>query len=640
MRVRMTGIFLLLILAAMMLIGGYLWLNLEHFYHEQHTDQMLRSVRSYIIPAEQYFLLGEEIAALEEEIAALDPVQQPTAYAAAQEELKAFVDERTMYKNTLSELSSPTRTPSQSETAEYFQVAVLDLERNIVVQGSGITYFQATPPSTFLEAIAGSSTQVRQLQSVSGQIIRIIAYPLLYEGTVLGLIYIESEATGLGASMAALRDMIIVATFGALVCTSLVSFFLANSITAPITRLTQRAQSLALGDYTTQIEVGSKDEVGHLADTFNALTVRLKESMEEIADEKGKMEAMLSYMAEGVIAVDEQGLVMHLNPSARRMFNLGAEYIGAPLNDFLGNLEQEIGWQRALLRQEMVATELTLPPEWGSLVLRAHSAPFFTAGAETPAGVVMVLTDTTDEERLEETRRDFIANVSHELRTPLTTIKSYLETLLDGARHAQELSTSFLTVVLQETDRMSRLVSELLTLAQLDAPSQLESLDIHDLKLLLRSVAREMQPQFTSKNQEFILELNNEEVAFALAPIDRIEQVCGNLLANASKYTPEGGKVHLSLATGLTGNEIIISDNGIGIAPEHLPRVFERFYRVDKGRSRVQGGTGLGLAIAKQIIEKLGGTISIASTLGQGTEVTVWLPKPEQFAIWSGYPHD
>jgi two-component system sensor histidine kinase VicK len=182
---------------------------------------------------------------------------------------------------------------------------------------------------------------------------------------------------------------------------------------------------------------------------------------------------------------------------------------------------------------------------------------------------------------------------------------------------------------------MSRLVNELLTMAQLDAPTWPETLHIYDLKNIMHAAEREMAPQFRARQQEFKLRLC-DELAFVLAPQDRVEQVCINLLSNASKYTPDGGSISLELKSGVTGSEIIIRDSGIGIPEEHLPRIFERFYRVEKGRSRAQGGTGLGLAIAKQIVEKLGGSIHLVSEAGRGTEVTVWLPKPEQFAVWGG----
>jgi two-component system sensor histidine kinase VicK len=635
---RMIGIFLLLILAAMMFIGGYLWVNLERFYSDQHTASMLRSVRAYINPAQQYLHISREIVALRAEIALLqtkessaeeDEDTTPIDLTPLYLELAAFEEDREIYRTTLIDLSNL----GQSETAEYFQVAVLDSETEVIVKSRGVTYLDDTGYSLFLRALHSGETQAESYQR--DRYISVIAYPLLYNDVVLGLIYIEAEATGLEENMAALRDMLMVATLAALLLTSVMSAILANGITSPIVGLTRRAQSLAMGDYTTIIEVGSQDEVGHLAETFNILTLRLKETIEEIADEQGKIAAMLNYMTEGVIAVDDMGLVIHINPSARRMFALTDEQAGIALSEILGTLEQELGWRRALTLQEMVASELVLPKERGGLALRTHSAPFFTTNGQAASGVVVVITDTTEELRLEETRRDFIANVSHELRTPLTTVKSYVETLLGGTVQEEELANRFLNVVLQEADRMSRLVSELLIMAQLDAPTLPESLLIQDLKHILGNVSREIAPQFKDKEQYFSVVFEAGE-ALVLAPQDRIEQVCLNLLSNACKYTPPGGEVVLQLNLNPSGNEIIIRDNGIGIPQEHLPRLFERFYRVDKARSREQGGTGLGLAIAKQIIEKLGGSIRINSIEGEGTEVIVWLPKPEHYAVWGG----
>ena len=633
--VRMVGIFLLLILLAMMFIGGFLWINLESFYANQHDETMQRSLSAYMNQAYRYFTLEKEIHALEAE---RDQETSQTRYQTLSANLSARTEEMEVTMRSLHSFVNPNSiTGADSSSTSFFQVAVLSRDLRIVDRSPGVTFLDNLDPSLLASALIERSTRTLTVAHPGEPKVRVIAQPLIdsSDDSILGLVYLESDISALDANMANLRTVLMTATVLSLVATSLFAALLATSITQPIIQLTQRAQTLAQGDYGTLLEVRGDDEVGRLAESFNTLTVRLQETMDEIADEKGKIEAMLHSMAEGVIAVNDQGLVIHINPSARRMFLLDDEHVGVPLVDILEGYDQELHWRRALMHDEMVTSSLSLVREGGTLSLSAHSVPFVTAGEDTPSGVVMVLTDISEQERLEETRRDFLANVSHELRTPLTTVKSYIETLLDGALQSEEVAERFLTVVLQEADRMSRLVSELLQMAQQDAPVRPENLVFQDLRYIVRSVERRMLPQFADKKQEFVLDICEEE-AMVLAPQDRLDQLCVNLLSNASKYTPEGGCITLRLLAHEDNTEIIVEDTGIGIAAEHLPRLFERFYRVDKSRTRGPGGTGLGLAIVKQIIDRLGGRIDIQSEVGKGTRISVWLPKPEQFALWGG----
>ena len=642
--IRMIGVFMLLVLAAMLTTGTYLWISLERFYLQQNTQAMLSHIYSFEVSARNYLQYSQELQNLQELLTQAGDQDEVLYY---QEEIKRLVDARSFDYNNLYHVLISSATDSipmgDVEASDVYRVAILHNDLRVdepSLKSPGELELGSIDLSFLSEAMISGNYRTQRFNRSAGKSLMVLAYPILnnLDNSGLGLIYLETEVVSLDANLAAVREILAMATIGALILTSLASAFLARGITAPITQLTVRAQAIAAGDYDSILEVRSQDEVGRLAESFNTMSQRLKETMDEIADEKGKMEAMLGYMAEGIIAVDQDGLIIHINPSARRMFSLQDEGIGVPLVEILGALEQELGWRRSILRDEMVTCELSLEQDNQPLSLRAHSAPFFTAGEEKPAGVVVVLTDISEEERLEETRRDFIANVSHELRTPLTTIRSYVETLLEGALHTPELANRFLNVVLQESDRMGRLVSELLQIAQLDAPVRPENYLIQDLRYILASVERKMMPQFQAKQQTFKLDLCLE-AAMILAPLDRIEQCCVNLLSNACKYTPEGGEITMILQSYPVGSEIIVQDNGVGIAAEHLPRLFERFYRIDKARSREQGGTGLGLAIVKQIVEKLGGSITVQSQVGRGTRFAIWLPKPEQFAVRSGEHH-
>lgn len=402
-------------------------------------------------------------------------------------------------------------------------------------------------------------------------------------------------------------------------------FLLSKTIISPISSLTQKAQRITSGDFGDTIEVNSSDEIGLLTKTFNDMAVELNQTLGEIKGERDKVETILRHMADGIMAFDNHGKIIHINPAAKKV--LGYENVEKMhFNDIFRPTELTI--TRVMFSGEYEAIEKQM--ELGEKEIKLVFAKFKTE--DTPGGVVVVIQDITQQQKLENSRREFVANVSHELRTPLTTVKGYVETMMDSVEEDdidKDMFATFLGTVNKETDRMTRLVKDLLTLSKLDyGHRELKKEDV-DISYLVMGIVERMKINASSKNVKLTYEPTNQ-LPIIMGDKDRLEQVIVNIISNAIKYTPGGeGTVFVSTGRMYQNVYIKIKDNGMGIPKDDLPHVFERFYRVDKARSREQGGTGLGLAISNEIIKEHGGKITISSDYGVGTEVIVMLPVDE-----------
>lgn len=394
---------------------------------------------------------------------------------------------------------------------------------------------------------------------------------------------------------------------------------LSKTIISPISSLTQKARRITSGDFGNIIEVKSSDEIGQLTRTFNDMAMELNETLKEKQSEIDKTETILQYMADGVMAFDPDGKLIHINLAAKRLMR-------TPRIEKMkfDTIFKEIG----LTMAQVSVIDKTAD----KIIKRAdNEIKLFFAKIKTRGklgGIVVVLQDITEQQRLDNSRREFVANVSHELRTPLTTVKGYAETLLDSVSendYNKEVFESFLNVINNETDRMTRLVKDLLLLSKLDYSKKGIKREEFDFSSLIEGIVKRFE--ITAKNEKINLVY---EPTTALESFfgdrDGIEQVVVNIISNAIKYTPPNGKVTVSSGKMFKSVYVKIKDNGIGIPKDDLPHIFERFYRVDKARSREKGGTGLGLAISKDIVTAHGGTITISSDYGIGTEVLIVLP--------------
>jgi two-component system sensor histidine kinase VicK len=406
----------------------------------------------------------------------------------------------------------------------------------------------------------------------------------------------------------------------ALLTAFIAGYFLSKTITTPLVKLMHRANSIADGDFGQVLEVKSSDEIGNLTKTFNYMATNLKDTLTEISSEKSKMETIFNYMTDGVIAFNLQGEVVHTNPASTRL--LGMEENISSFREYCDRYGFKYNLDDVIYLQSKSTSEMNIDIK--GKTIKVYFA-VFTDELKKPEGVIAVLQDITEQQRLENMRKEFVANVSHELRTPLTSIKSYAETLLDGALDDREASEKFLGVINAEADRMTRLVKDLLQLSRLDNQQLKWNFEEVSLVELVKSAVERMEMEAMARHQTLNCYVMSD-IPLIEADYGRLEQVVFNLVGNAIKYTPEDGKVTVYI--GKIYNEVYfkVTDTGIGIPENDLPRIFERFYRVDKARSREMGGTGLGLAIAKEIVEAHGGVIAITSQMGHGTEVTVRMP--------------
>jgi len=437
---------------------------------------------------------------------------------------------------------------------------------------------------------------------------------------VASVLYIREPLDRTMQILSDVQKRLLNATLLAIAVTVLLGTLAAQTITRPIQEITSKAASLADGRFDIEVKVKSSDEIGKLAQVFNYLTAQLRSTLTELRNDKTKLEAILTQMTNGVIAIDTGRAIIHANIRARDMLGISEDIATDVLLEKLNLVDFERLLQGS--GPKIGESHLSEPYE---ISVRSYAAPFHSAQGQV-SGVIIVLQDITEEERLEQMRRELVANVSHELRTPLTTIKSYTETLLTGALESKELAGRFLTVVNDEADRMERLVKDLLTLSQLDYQASTLVKRATLLDELVLDVADKLSIAAQKRGLRFRTNFP-EEVPPVYANADKVEQVLINIMSNAIKYTFEGGDITVSLDVQAEQVRIGIRDQGPGIPPEDQSRIFERFYRVDKARSRELGGTGLGLAIAKQIVEAHGGRIGINSELGKGTEIFFYLPR-------------
>jgi two-component system phosphate regulon sensor histidine kinase PhoR len=410
---------------------------------------------------------------------------------------------------------------------------------------------------------------------------------------------------------------------------------LAHSITKPLSTIAIAAQQLAKGDHAVRIRTGSRDEVGLLADTLNHMTDQLKTKIDELSEDRGQLLAMLTSMVEGVMVLDSRGRVLQINPALERMFDVTRMDVrGHPCSDVFRYPQLDTLVSRVLTKRMNAEDEILLHPSGR----RLHIEASVTANdRENDAFAVLVFHDMTELRRLELIRKDFVANVSHELRTPLTSIKGYIEALLDGAKDDPETSTKFLNIILKQSDRLNLILEDLLQLSRIESGQILFKREpLHIQGAIERTLA--MIKPLADKKGHRLVSFVEGDLPAVLGDEDRLIQVLSNLLDNAVKYTAGTGTVTVAAhpvsddteRPGITtAVEVSVTDTGIGIPEQDRPRIFERFYRVDKARSRELGGTGLGLAIVRHIVEGLGGRVWVEGNTPTGSRFVVRLPAQQ-----------
>lgn len=428
------------------------------------------------------------------------------------------------------------------------------------------------------------------------------------------VIYILDNKTTVNSLISQMFVLILESLVFGLVISILLSFLLSKTMIIPIQLLTEGAMRVAHGDFSRKIQVASRDEIGVLTDTFNDMAGQLQDTLRQVENERNKLDTLFLHMTDGVVAFSRNGEVIHSNPAAEEMLGrtITAE---ATYEELFGDLLS--------LEQVLQAPDYLEEERWeGERFLQLLLAPF---DRDRQGGVLVVLHDVTQQRKTQDMQREFVANVSHELRTPLTNIRSYAETLSDSAGELPPATEKkFLGVILNESDRMTHIVQDLLTLSRFDSGKDELHLVRFPFDVAVQDLYNAVYMEAQRHDHKMKLRLEPDLPA-VVADRERVLQVMMNIVSNSIKYTPNGG--HILVSAGREGDRVWmqVDDDGIGIPPKDRPRIFERFYRVDKARSRQSGGTGLGLSIAREIVDRHEGVLELVDREGPGLSMRMEL---------------
>ena len=596
-KLKITTLFILFTLAAELIMGTIGITSMVHNYHSSFEQNMIKVFNSDLINELESLALAENSQMHTADVSGAVVFSESRDGIAIRDTLNSY----------LSALSIG--------GSRFY--AVLDGSNGSVLCTSS-NAGEITTTDTVLNALGGNTSINVKTLSPSLE----YALPVKSGGNIAYVVYIKDSCT---SQYDVIRNMLRVLLYTALISIAAAiaaGIVLSSSVTKPLKQLTQKAKKLASGDSSDLTESNEHDEIADLNNSLVQLAHAKNAIKEKAKGEQIKVETILQNMNDGILAFDFSGKLIHYNPVAKAMLH----------RNYLDDVQFDRFFKE--IQADITLGDLVYMKPEGSIEREIHIENHFLhldfAVFNTDnkvGGIIVIIHDITKQEKLEQSRRDFVADVSHELRTPLTTIKSYSETLSDMPDCDRELQVRFLNVIASEADRMARIIRDLLTLSELDANKNIyrtpEDINIREM---LSSVVERMDINAKKRNQTLTYQSINE-IPIIQGHRDSLERVIVNIISNAIKYTPQGGKIEVYSTSVYNGIAIKIVDNGIGIPKDKLPHIFDRFYRVDKARSRDTGGTGLGLAIAKQTIETgFNGKIIINSELNKGTEVTITIP--------------
>lgn len=480
------------------------------------------------------------------------------------------------------------------------------------------------------EALKGKTGKTTRYSNTLKVELLYIARPVYRDGSVIGAIRLSRPLYEINTLLRKLYFNIFVGVAIGLIFSLFLGYRVSVNITKPIKEITYAASRVASGELGKRVNISGKDEVGVLADSINDMASKLNDTILSLKDKNIKLEAIMSSVVNGIIAIDSRERILFINPVAAKLLNIAEEdVVGKHLLQVVRSNAIDNYLKELLKGKSFFDTELSIDyPE--ERVLKLYANPIKQLDKSGIAGIIITIQDITELRKLERMRTEFVANVSHELKTPLTSIKGFAETLKNGAIEDKEDAVRFLDIIEAEADRLYRLISDILSLSELEQKktktvSEKIKIDkiVKDVLSMLKGQADKKDIELTSKVQE--------DIKSPVGDPDKLKQMLINLVDNALKYTPEKGRVSVEAYNGTDshgkdGIVIKVSDNGIGIPKQHIPRLFERFYRVDKARSRKLGGTGLGLAIVKHIVILFEGEIDVKSEVGKGTVFAITLP--------------
>lgn len=583
---KLTLILLLLISSLMAVVGAFLTISVSSFFINsfyQQMDDVFGAERSEFVTALR------EAAALEDGPAALQDILNANAGSLG-------IDYR---------------------TRNFF---LLDGNGGGYLGGSAEA--ELLPREQSANLLTARNAVLQQNQTVVGDDSDItsdymdLAVPI-FGGDNAYIIYIVDTKDTVAELNHQLFLIILQAMLIGLLISVLLSFLLSKTMVGPIEKLTAGAERVAAGEFNSALPVESTDEIGILTGTFNEMAGVLQSTLAAMENERNKLDTLFLHMTDGVVAFDHAGRLIHSNPAAKDMLHRPIDE-QCTYDDLFGSV-YPFEEMLSLQRPNYAEAELSVQDR----ALELYLAPF---SDQARGGVLIVLHDVTEQHRNEERRKEFVANVSHELRTPLTNVRSYAETLRDANGELPlEMSDSFLDIIITETDRMTHIVQDLLTLSRLDAGNAELVLSRFPFGEAIESVTRANALNAQQRRHELTY-LPPETLPLIVGDRSRLEQVMMNIIGNAIKYTPDGGHIRITAGSSEDTVWMDVWDDGIGIPEKDREHIFDRFYRVDKARSRESGGTGLGLSIAREIVQRHNGTITLAPHEGPGTTVRLTLP--------------
>ncbi|GGJ89752.1 PAS domain-containing sensor histidine kinase [Lentibacillus kapialis] len=512
-----------------------------------------------------------------------------------------------------------------NDTADIITIQVVNMQSRIIASNdtSGSSNIDKRTSDDFINNVLrfGNEDKGKMINSEGNRNYR-RAVPIYdNEQTQVGALYIEASLEGVYSQLDDINRVFLQGSILAITVSALLGILVARTITKPIKEMRRQAQTMAREDFSQKVNVYGRDEIGQLAESFNDLNAKLKHSRALTEEERRKLSSVLSNMSDGVMATDRNGFITLANDASGLL-------VGQDPDKVQGNFLPDV------LQLDENSVDLSELAESGTMIIDFSDdddiylirANFSTIADEDNdiSGFITVLSDVTEQEKIERERREFVSNVSHELRTPLTTMRSYIEALTEGAWEDKDIAPKFLDVTQNETDRMIRMVNDLLQLSRMDNQSealQQERTDfIHFFHQVIDRFEMNVSDQITLQR-----ELPNEKL-YVWIDQDKMNQVLDNVISNAIKYSSEGGTIRFKAEKQKGQLLVSVSDEGPGIPYDKVDKVFDRFYRADNARSRKLGGTGLGLAIAKEIVESHHGSIWAKSKEGKGTTVLFTLP--------------
>ncbi len=475
-------------------------------------------------------------------------------------------------------------------------------------------------------ALTGATGQSIRYSNTLLQSMMYVARPIKKDEIILAVIRASIPTTFIERELKSIRLKIAIGGLVIALLAAGISLLISRRITRPIVAMTQSAGHFADGDFNHRLAAPESEEMAGLAEALNQMALQLDNRIKTIINQRNELETVLSSMREGVVAVDNKERIISMNQAAAALFECDpVQSQDRSIQEVVRNLPLQQFIRKAISGRELEEDDIVLYQN-GEKILNLKSSPLLDAGRKQ-IGTLVVINEVTQLRRLENMRKDFVANVSHEIKTPLTAIKGFVETLQQGNVDKPEETERFLGIIQKHVDRLSSIIDDLLSLSRIEQEDERQATQFESRPILevFRSAVQICRSAAEAKGID--INLSCEEHLEACFDPTLLEQAVVNLLDNAIKYSEPDSAIHLKASLTDSELQIIVEDQGIGIAKKHLPRLFERFYRVDKARSRKLGGTGLGLAIVKHIAQAHGGQVTVKSTPGKGSAFTIHLPK-------------